>query len=33
MASEVLTIPSWVTLTRRQLDYVIKSIVGFYKSE
>ncbi|MGA3298281.1 MAG: DegT/DnrJ/EryC1/StrS family aminotransferase [Candidatus Bathyarchaeia archaeon] len=33
MDSEVLTIPSWVTLTRRQLDYVIKSIVGFYTSE
>jgi dTDP-4-amino-4,6-dideoxygalactose transaminase len=33
MANEVLTLPSWVTLTRTQVNYVVKSIVEFYKSK
>ncbi len=30
MVDEVLTLPSWVTLTTTQLDYVIKSMGEFY---
>jgi dTDP-4-amino-4,6-dideoxygalactose transaminase len=29
-AKEVLTLPSWATLTRQQQDYVVSSIEEFY---
>jgi dTDP-4-amino-4,6-dideoxygalactose transaminase len=33
LAKEVLTLPSWSTLTRKQLEYVVESIVEFYRSK
>lgn len=32
LAKEVLTLPSWATLTRRDLDFVVGCMVEFYRS-
>jgi perosamine synthetase len=33
LASEILTLPSWATLTRNQLEYVVRCIVKFFRQQ